>query len=880
MSLEDQIRAMGDARAASVSTPSWSDVSRGGRGRWLLAAAAAIVLVVGVVVVLSTDDGDDPSVDVDTADPAVGIDSEPPIRRWIPADGEIDTIEYGAFASLFTNSVGARHEVALITTLDDAADPQDLDWTTIDIKIPGLIGDDRELGPEISSGVTYMVLLRPESNEEVAIRSVRFSPEELEEVRADLIGIENIQVLASTIAALDDAIDVAYAGPAASHDRSLTGPGGTLAWTNTENPAQFFATFPQVASGSASVQEYFALVETEPITFDSDYFAWPDDPAPREIDVAEWNTLIENTVRESATTQLFYAQTSFAEAGPEFDVIGRATVSGGAEPTLELVMDEPFAIRDGGVIVSEFSGEAPTIRLIFGPLDPGVEYSTIRLAARLSATEARLFANRINASWSPVDDAPSPGPTCATNPEPSAEFLDTATHIAFDRTPLDLDLDGIDDEILVHEADDDTWSLIARLQRGWTNALDIGQPSLPGLALTPGGVPAGTDLDGDGGLEFFVTGYLAGTAELVSFNGCELVDEFLVDSPPGSPGATLGVQLDLPATDELCAEECFTRVSCAGGAVIQEILISALPDDGEDPSEPHFSWGRAQFSLRDGVITVNELPPADGRSLVDLPADAPSQETTGVIDCTPPGTEDVDISAPERPECAGNAAPAAEVERHAVMTGDGGELDIDQDGAIDTLFTYADATGNTWLMANLGGDNYTGAVRVNWDGYSTPPVHRPNLVATTSGELAAHDLTDNGSLEFFIDGFGNTGRSAGMVGLEDCRLRTFGPHSLDKSVEESFGVLIGVGGNSCAPTGCQPWTTCVDGQLVTELTTPRDGFDPDRPLSEVAVRWITTIYSYNDGDFVVESESEVVYSGDNPPAGTLDRLTDVIECTP
>jgi hypothetical protein len=280
------------------------------------------------------------------------------------------------------------------------------------------------------------------------------------------------------------------------------------------------------------------------------------------------------------------------------------------------------------VVMSNSGGDAP--RVDVDTADPDVDAD--QTPTSLTPTTVPTTTGVPTTNSAPTTTSASPGRTCATNPEPSAGFLDTATHIAFDRTPLDLDLDGIDDEVLIHEADDGTWSLIARLQGGWTNALDIGQPSLPGLALTPDGVPAGTDLDGDGGLEFFVTGYLADTAQLVSFNGCELVDKFLFDSPPESPGATFGVQLGIAAGSDLCTILCFTRVSCSDGVLTQEILVTDPP--GSAPGGD-VALGRGEIRLHEGTLELTELLAETGIPILDLPPNAPSAETTGVIDCLP-----------------------------------------------------------------------------------------------------------------------------------------------------------------------------------------------------------------------------------------------------
>lgn len=147
---------------------------------------------------------------------------------------------------------------------------------------------------------------------------------------------------------------------------------------------------------------------------------------------------------------------------------------------------------------------------------PSSTEATTTVTPSSSSSTTSSLSTTTEATTTTVDPLQQTG-ICAANPVPSDEVLDLATHIAFDRTPLDLDQDGVGDEVLIYDDADGVWHLIARLQTGWTNALRLQSEVAPSLASTPDGLPAALDLDGDGGLEFLVAGPQTRWGEGVQF---------------------------------------------------------------------------------------------------------------------------------------------------------------------------------------------------------------------------------------------------------------------------------------------------------------------------------------------------------------------------
>ena len=869
MTLEDQIRRMGEVRAAEVHTPSWRDrVGTNGVGRrWIVAAVAALALVGGGAAFMLIP-GDD-SADVNTADAEGGE-----LRHWIPAvGGEVTGVEYGSTpVGGFFASPGQQN--ALITTPDDATDPDDDDWTWVSINGPLLLQASEDNDPTPSDGPDGESTFTYRSGDgEVWVRSRRFDAADIRSHEAELRALgPDISAIAAEIASWDDDVEVVFAGDAAAPDLTVATDdaldGGFVLRIDERDPLRFAATYRWALEGpDDAVAGMFALEDDGELN--ASYAMLSAAAVPTEITDDEWTGVLDRLIGPDPLVRVGLGD---AESGRA--VV--ATYRGHHTVAIDLVPSTAvLATSDAGPTqVGIGTGDGTGISLIFESEPSGVPGRLI-VQSRMSEAEARRYAELINGALDepvpPTEPYPTADPTqtgiCAANPVPSHDVLAIATHIAFDRSPLDLDQDGVDDEMLVYDDGDGNWRLIARLQAGWTNALGIGTPpTAPGLAQTSGGVPAGTDLDGDGGLEFFVTGFLGPSAKMLTLRGCELVDKFFLDEPAEGLGATFGVQIGLSPDMPLCqGRACATRVRCAGGVLTQELFVGVAAND--DPGY----WTTAELRLDpSGVITSTELPnrpvgPFDGLD------DPPTEATTGVIDCTPDGSGDV--AQITRPECAGNAPPPDASDPRPVVLPDEANLDVDNDGFADELTSFIGDDRRVWLVLHLGDGNYTNAIPVWFNDAQL----RPGPVATPDGEIAAADLTGNGSNEIFIGGFGNTARSAGMLGLDGCLLRTF-PGTGD-SIQDSFGVLIGVGGNSCAPIACVPRVSCVDGVLITEITGPVDAFDPNVPLSDVEVRWTTTTWDYVDDTFVIAGESETTFLASERP-DDVPSISDVIDCRP
>lgn len=864
---------MGDARAAEAKTPSFVPGALPGRwGRWAIAVAAGAAVIGGLAFTLSSDDKDDLET-VDDTD--VGS-----FQRWIPASG-VGWVEYPGEFGLWVDLIGWR-QVALVAPMDPSAITA-ADYTRILASSSWPQAADRpatdyEISRQRSSGTIELDLTRSNGEFTVAsIETTRFSAAELESHAEELVPLAtDLQALAEAVASWDDELEVLYVGDPVQTDAVIRSEpdedSSGLLWVDTKSAAQFAATYGPPDQSRDFLLDFFALSDADGFALTDEYWSLnlPDELVA--VNEREWIEIIEQLLGPDPEVTFPGSELFALSPGPGGLEGSKASAASDSRGfwTVRLELADPFTFRDGGAFVIEVG----PVSLTFGPAVPGEPFEILDVPSRLAQEEAERYADEINAALPEAPqsaDPPNQAGVCAANPVPDDDVLELATHINFDRAPLDIDQDGIDDEMLVYDDEDGNWWLIGYLQTGWTNALNIGQPTVPGLALTSEGVPAATDLDGDGQLEFFVTGYLGPTAGLVTLRGCELIDSFFLDEPASENGASFGVQIGLADDTPLCRSRgCATRVRCVGNVLSQELLIGVAPNDASG------EWVTVEVRLEpNGELTTTELPPVIVGTVSRLD-DPPTEATTGVIDCSP--DQESEPAQIVRPACIGNSGPPDGSDPMPMVSADLLGLDVDGDGFDDEPITFVGDDGRVRLVLHLGDDNYTNAVPVWFDGRSQNQ-RRPGLVATPDGQIAASDLTGNGSTEFFVGGFGNTARSARVLGLEGCVLRVFADERTPEHIEEAFGVLIGVGGNSCAPTGCTPRVSCIDRMLVTENTSPVEAFDPDVPLSEVEVQWTTTVWEYVNETFVIASETEATFFATERPADAP-NISDVIDCRP
>ncbi|MEM7143122.1 MAG: VCBS repeat-containing protein [Actinomycetota bacterium] len=265
---------------------------------------------------------------------------------------------------------------------------------------------------------------------------------------------------------------------------------------------------------------------------------------------------------------------------------------------------------------------------------------------------------------------------------------------------------------------------------------------------------------------------------------------------------------------------------------------------------------------------------ADDATVIDLPGESaeptvtsPSTTTTTTTSTStststttePPPTDPV--VCPEPPDLADAVHIAP----------DRTPLDVDQDGAPDEVL-WIDVEPVTLVVRFA-----TGAVVSGPTG--TP---FPSLVSRPEGGAAAADLDGDGDLEFFVGGYGNTGRSAALFTVDGCAIERVVYDG--EPADDPFAglILIGVGGNSCSPSGCWPRVTCRDDGLVTEVIGPteewRGVIDADPALVEMG--WETRTYRLVDGRLTETSATtDTILMSDVGTGGApATDDSDVIDC--
>ena len=601
MTLEEQIHRMGEARAASVNTPSWRDrTDEGvGRKRWIGAAVATILLIGGLAFWPTTPD---PGLEISNDRASSSSD-----EIWVPI-GDVASVSHGAISDWHRSN-----DIAVVRSDDGQREL----FTTVTRRSEVVDGD--PTGVWVRDGYNLLIARDSRWQGHIEVRSAHLDVETLEQLAVTPSIRHSIETVADWIADQAPGADVVHVG--------TRNPIDLLVISTTDELTR------RSAPGRDFIQRAGDALDLPIETNDLDELV--SSLPQRQVDAREWRTIVDGLLGEERP-QLFLVDFDVVFAPPVELSMTATVVDHNGSSSIRLDFNDADAAfkRARSSDINIILGG---VTLIFGRASSAIDAGSIVLPARLLEDEAELYASLINAEWG---NAARPPPStarstqtgvCAANPVPTDDVLDVATHIAFDRTPLDLDQDGIDDEMLIYDDVDGNWWLVAQLQTGWTNALDLGTPPTPpGLAMTSEGVPAGTDLDGDGQLEFFLSGYIGPSAALVTLRECELVDSFFVNEAPEGFGASFGVQIGLSADISACqGTSCATRVRCVGDVLTQELFF------GVGPTDLPGSWATAEVRLDpSGVITTTDLPVRTVLPFETLD-DPPTEATTGVIDCSP-----------------------------------------------------------------------------------------------------------------------------------------------------------------------------------------------------------------------------------------------------
>lgn len=418
---------------------------------------------------------------------------------------------------------------------------------------------------------------------------------------------------------------------------------------------------------------------------------------------------------------------------------------------------------------------------------------------------------------------------------------DDATHLAIDRTPLDVDQDGTPDEILVSEtADGHRIHVMLAAGTAWA---DVSGSEWPRLLDRPEGGAAGRDLDGDGLLDFFLAPMSTNGAELVRVAAC---------------GGTVG-EIG-PHEGEWCIRDggfhCDRRIACVGDAVLSDMTYGG---DVEGLEEHEWVWSRWQNRFVDDELVATRSAAAQ-YLLTDPPPGVPTPADADTVDCSP--DDDAELATVAAPGvCVGTGDRPADATLVA-------EIDLDGDDASDRIVSWEAASGapDGWLHVELAhGVTEPIAIPYNWGG-------GPDF-------MAGNDVDGDGVLEVFLMGPSNTAHNAFAVQLLDCTVQVIDFADEPSGEPSQRGLLLhGIGGNSCNPTGCQARVTCSATGIVAEQTGANDHrneqFDPDDP----EMFWWRIDYALEDGQWQTIEARTDYYRHADPPADSPQVLGSGLYC--
>ena len=252
----------------------------------------------------------------------------------------------------------------------------------------------------------------------------------------------------------------------------------------------------------------------------------------------------------------------------------------------------------------------------------------------------------------------------------------------------------------------------------------------------------------------------------------------------------------------------------------------------------------------------------EGWRITPSPDGARSTDVSYVADPTTAGSRFVEITVdaahasdviaslvwddPQQPDPCPAVNPPADVTRI-------GAADVDGDGTADPLEAWSDGSGIQVHARTAGGP--TGAAHLG--------------ITVIPDLLAAVDLNGGGD-EVFVTGPGNTARNAVILTFDGCRLDVVPD---DSGTGEPFLALIGIGGNSCAPTGCRPIVACYRepgwGPVLLTAVVGPDGAG--------ALSWRAETHRMADGAMQWISQTTISIDPDSLPEG-WNAYEDAIGC--
>jgi hypothetical protein len=180
-----------------------------------------------------------------------------------------------------------------------------------------------------------------------------------------------------------------------------------------------------------------------------------------------------------------------------------------------------------------------------------------------------------------------------------------------------------------------------------------------------------------------------------------------------------------------------------------------------------------------------------------------------------------------------------------------GRIDFDRDGVDDVTLWVARGSGSSTIYATLG--DFV--------------ISETSILGFVDGgrPLAVVDLDGNGRSEVFLAGRGNTARGAIVLEANGCTVSPVRGEPTSDAPDAPFELLIGAGGNSCAPTGCFVKNTCVtrDGRRLLEnvLSSPVKGIieDPSASFETTPIRVTTDLLQLANGRITVVGHQERTY---------------------